>query len=201
MARTYGQFCAVARALDHVGDRWTLLIIRELVLGPAGYGDLAAALDGIPSNLLASRLRSMGADGILERETDGQDRRRVTYRLTSLGESLGPVLDALIVWGARWMSSGPGDDRFDARWSGLALRALLEDRRSAFAGVVELRFETGSVQIAGTAHNGSPAATATVQGPAQILLALASGDMGLDEAAQVGVVIDGDRRLLRHLLG
>ena len=206
MAKTYGQFCALARSLDHVGDRWTLLIVRELLLAPAGYGELQGALEGIPTNLLAERLQTMAADGIVERETPASDRRRVTYRLTPLGEALRPSVDALIVWGAHWMAAGPGDDRFDPRWAALALRALLADRLTSFHGVVELRFGDQSVRLVGA---GAPRPSAgdggrarvEIEGPAALLLALASGQLTVDEAARAGVAFRGDDRAVRALLG
>lgn len=205
MAKTYGQFCALARALDHVGDRWSLLIVRELLLRSAGYGELQTALEGIPTNLLADRLRTMCEDGIVERQPSDGDRRRVTYRLTPLGLGLGPVVDALIVWGGHWMSPGPGDDRFDPRWAGLALRALLAERLDSFTGTVEFRFEDGSMRIVGTQDPTSPQpgrehVGAAVEGPATLLLALASGDLSLDDAAEAGVSTEGDRQLLRRVL-
>lgn len=205
MAKTYGQFCALARALDHVGDRWTLLIVRELLIGPAGYGELQAALEGIPTNLLADRLQAMTADGIVERERSADDRRRFTYRLTPLGEALRPTIDALIVWGAHWMSAGPGDDRFEPRWAALALRALLAERVSSFRGTIEFDFGTDALRIVGVGEPGAPETgehevDATIEGPATLLLAVASGQLSIDDAAAAGVVINGDARALQALL-
>src|SRR5687767_10580388 len=117
MARkSYGQFCAVARTLDHVGDRWSLLVLRELLLSDASYGELLRALHGVPSNLLALRLRELEADGLVERTPSDEDRRRVRYALTRSGRDVEPILVAMIRWGARWMATGPGDDQFDPRW-------------------------------------------------------------------------------------
>lgn len=205
MAKTYGQFCALARALDHVGDRWTLLIVRELLISPAGYGELQGALEGIPTNLLADRLQALAADAVVERETEVHDRRRVTYRLTPLGEALGPAIDALIVWGAHWMATGPGDDRFEPRWAALALRALLADRLTSFSGAVEFTFGADSVLVVGTdapdtSGPDGQEVRVSIDGPAPLLLALASGQLALDEAAREGVVIRGDAGVLRALL-
>ena len=203
MAKTYGQFCALARALDHVGDRWTLLIVRELLLGPASYGELCASLEGVPTNLLADRLKTLTEDGIVDREPAMDDRRRVTYRLTSLGEALGPSIDALIVWGAHWMASGPGEDRFDPRWAALALRALLADRASSFGGVIQFTFGPESVQIVGSGHSGLAGADrpthVSIDGPAPLLLALASGQLSSADAGRAGVQIRGPRRAVQAL--
>ncbi|HWC12021.1 MAG TPA: helix-turn-helix domain-containing protein [Acidimicrobiales bacterium] len=136
MARTYGQFCALARSLDHVGDRWTLLIVRELLLGPARYASLLEALPGVPTNLLADRLRQLQADQLV-RKRGGRNGR---YELTDLGRGLEGPIAAFIRWGAVWMIPGPADDRFDSRWLALAVRALLDGPCSpGRTGVVELR--------------------------------------------------------------
>ncbi|TQN42109.1 HxlR family transcriptional regulator [Blastococcus colisei] len=120
--KTYGQFCALARAMDHVGDRWTLLVVRELLIAPARYGDLAAALPGAATNLIAQRLRQLTDDGIVERIGPAG----AHYALTSHGRGLEPVIMELIRWGAAYMATGPGNDVVDERWAWLAVRALLE---------------------------------------------------------------------------
>lgn len=137
--KSYGQFCALARALDRVGDRWTVLIVRELLLAPARYGELHAALPGLATNLLALRLRHLEADGLVERaELAGS--RYATYQLTPQGRALEPVLLAIIRWGASYMANGPGADVVDERWAWLAVRALLETHQlQAPHGEVGLR--------------------------------------------------------------
>ena len=205
--KRYGQFCGLARALEHVGDRWTLLMIRELLLGPSSYGDLLTALDGIPTNLLADRLRQLEADGLVARETDPEDRRRAIYRLTTLGQGLEPALLALIKWGAHWMRTGQGDDRFDPRWSVLAIRALLQDRRTTHSGTVELRIGGDAVTVATTSEGsigvqdgGAAAAGATVEGDPGLMLALVSGELTPKESARRGLRVRGDSTLARALL-
>lgn len=95
MPKPYGVSGPVARALEMIGDRWTLLVVRELLLGGARYGELERALPGIPSNLLAERLRLLEVEHIAERDAD-----RV-YRLTPKGRELAPVLASLAAWGLR----------------------------------------------------------------------------------------------------
>lgn len=124
--KSYGQFCALARTLDRIGDRWTLLIIRELLLGPARYGDLHRALPGLATNLLALRLQHLQADGIIQRTSDPTHQPHRTYKLTDQGRALEPVLLEMIRWGADYMSCGPGADVVDDRWALLAIRALLD---------------------------------------------------------------------------
>lgn len=214
MAKTYGQFCGLARALDHVGDRWTLLVVRELLPGDASYGELRAALDGIPTNLLADRLRDLERDGLVTRDTGHPDRRRVTYRLTPLGRGLEPAILALISWGSHWMLPGPGNDRFDPRWGVLALRALLGERDPPVRGTLELRTEApplevvstgdGPLQVGPRVGDGSTGAStppdAVVRGDTVLLLGLVSGRLSLSAALRRGVGIEGDRALVRALL-
>src|SRR5215207_7328577 len=125
-ARSYGQFCGLARALDVVGDRWNLLIVRELLFGPMRYGELVASLGGIATNLLADRLRSLESSGVIERrlgETSG-----VVYALTPWGDELREAVGALIRWSAPLMVSGPAGDPMQPRWLAVALEALLRGR-------------------------------------------------------------------------
>lgn len=207
MARTYGQFCGLARTLDHVGDRWTLLIVRELLIGGASYGELLAALEGIPTNLLADRLRQLEEDGLVARAQDHGDRRRIRYSLTSLGAGLEPAVMALIRWGRVWMRAGPGDDRFDPRWVLLALRALLGERSRDRDGAVEVQVDGEKVTVISTAGRtlqvvrGSKAdAGAFVDGSAASILGVASGELTMAEALRRGLRVRGDRALARLLL-
>ena len=99
--RTYGQSCPVAHALDLVGDRWALLVIRELRLGPRRFADLQAALPGIGPSVLTRRLRDLVANGVLERRTIPAPGRGEMYGLTAWGAELEPAFRALGRWGAR----------------------------------------------------------------------------------------------------
>jgi len=99
----YGQFCGLARAAEIVGQRWTLLILRDLSVGPQRYSDLVSGLPGIPTNTLASRLKELEEEGIVERMAPSRGERAVVYRLTPRGEELGPAMDALSRWGAGGM--------------------------------------------------------------------------------------------------
>lgn len=99
----YGQFCGLARAAEIVGQRWTLLILRDLSVGSRRYSELVAGLPGIPTNTLATRLKELEDEGIVARTAPTGTERSVVYRLTSRGEELGPALDALSRWGAGGM--------------------------------------------------------------------------------------------------
>lgn len=102
-SREYGQFCGLARAAEVLGQRWTLLILRDLLAGPRRYSELAVGLPGIPSNLLSTRLRELEDDGLVVRELRTDRRRSVVYRATPRAEQLAPALDALGRWGAAAM--------------------------------------------------------------------------------------------------
>lgn len=96
--KTYGQYCGVARALELVGERWALLIVRDLLVGPKRYTDLRAGLPKIPTNVLATRLKEFEEAGLVERRLEA---RAVVYELTPYGADLEPVVLALGAWGAR----------------------------------------------------------------------------------------------------
>ncbi|MCV7193055.1 winged helix-turn-helix transcriptional regulator [Mycolicibacterium brumae] len=126
-ARSYGQYCGLARALDVIGDRWSLLIVRELLIGPARYGQLQAGLPGIATNLLAQRLRDLEEAGVLQRQLDAEG-NGVAYALTPWGRELRTPISGLLSWSKPLMASGPRGDQFRAHWLVLALEALLAQR-------------------------------------------------------------------------
>src|SRR5258705_7712012 len=106
----YEQACAIARALDIVGDRWSLLLIRELTLGPRRYRDLATALPGIPSNVLAARLKDLQAAGVITRRTLPAPTDVTVYELTGAGWALQPALKELLDSGLRYGPQPSKDD-------------------------------------------------------------------------------------------
>jgi DNA-binding HxlR family transcriptional regulator len=109
VAKRYGQHCPVAKSLDLVGERWTLLIVRDLLRGPARFQDLRAQLAGIPPKLLADRLRRMERQGLVARAFYSKRPPRASYALTDRGRGLGLVVGALAVWGRAFVGprSGP----------------------------------------------------------------------------------------------
>lgn len=197
--RTYGQFCGLARALDHIGDRWTLLIVRELLAGPTGFAALRSALPGLASNLLVQRLGDLEADGLVTRSDHPPRSKSVRYELTEAGKGLEPAVLALIRWGAVWMASGPGEDFVNPRWAALALRALLgnpETKEPAGALAIDAGGEDLTVSIGGNGRvvvsgrsEGRP--RARVRGPFSAILAVASGQTLL--AASESITVEGDR--------
>ena len=200
--KSYGQFCGLARSLDRIGDRWTLLIVRELLLGDRSFRDLQAALDGISPTVLTQRLTELAEDALVVRNEAPRRSKSVAYSLTDAGRALEPAILELIRWGSRWMLQGPGDDRTDPRWAPLALRALLEGRSSG-RGRIHLYVEGVEVTVAGSARlrrvtaglKGSP--DAIVAAPLPVLLAVA-GDATTLQAA--GIEVWGDSRIAGELL-
>ena len=99
--KTYGQYCGVARALELVGERWALLIVRDLLVGPKRYTDLRSGLPKIPTNVLATRLKELESAGLVERNVQPRPSGAIVYELTPYGLDLEPVVLALGRWGAR----------------------------------------------------------------------------------------------------
>jgi DNA-binding HxlR family transcriptional regulator len=114
--RTYDQYCPAARALDVIGERWTVLLVRELLLGPKRYTDLLEGLPGIGPNVLAERLRHLQEAGIVERSTMPPPAASTVYQLTNLGEALRPVVQELGRWGLNVMGVPKRGDRFRLSW-------------------------------------------------------------------------------------
>ncbi len=103
-SRTYGQYCGLAYALDLVGERWALLIVRDLILGPRRFSDLSRGLPGIPSNVLTARLKGLEENGIVHRRVLPRPDGSVVYELTEYGQELEKIVLSLGLWGARSLS-------------------------------------------------------------------------------------------------
>ena len=123
--RRYGQACSVAGALDRIGERWSLLIVRELLLGPQRFSDLARGVGGAPTDVLTRRLRDLEADGIVTRRELGPPASAVVYELTELGRALdGPLLE-LGRWGMNFFEVEQVS-ALEASWLPNSLRVLLK---------------------------------------------------------------------------
>ncbi len=101
MKTSYGHFCLAARTLETVGDRWSLLIVRDLLPGPRRFGELRRLLTNVTAKWLTIRLRQLEEEGIVKREQES-GRREVWYELTEKGRDLAPVLEALVAWGLKY---------------------------------------------------------------------------------------------------
>jgi DNA-binding HxlR family transcriptional regulator len=122
ISRTYGQYCGVARALELVGERWALLVVRDLLLGPKRYGELRKGLPKVPSNILATRLKELEHAGVISRRLLPQGGAAVAYELTDYGRELEPILVSLGGWGVRSLGEPRADDVMNADSLSLALR-------------------------------------------------------------------------------
>jgi DNA-binding HxlR family transcriptional regulator len=110
--RTYGQYCPVAKASEVLGDRWTLLIVREMLGGASGFNELQRGLPGISRSVLADRMRALERAEVVGRRT-GPGGRTLEYRLTSAGRDLEPVVQAIGEWGATWSFTEPRTEELD----------------------------------------------------------------------------------------
>ncbi|MEU4600822.1 helix-turn-helix domain-containing protein [Nocardia sp. NPDC023988] len=207
--RSYGQYCGLARAIEVVGDRWNLLIVRELLLAPARYRDLLAGLPGIATNLLADRLRDLEASGVVERRLTGEG-SIVEYALTPWGAELREPIEGLIRWSTPLMSRGPAEgDSFRPGWLALALPALLNARVELRRAVtIGLEIDAEFFQLRGTRsgfevgrHDGREL-DAGLRADPGCLLGLAAGALTLDEARALQLVeIHGDESVVDNVFG
>ncbi|GAB3755765.1 winged helix-turn-helix transcriptional regulator [Microlunatus parietis] len=199
--RSYGQFCALARSLDVVGDRWTLLIVRELLPGPLRYTELKTSLDGIATNLLAARLRTLEEHGIVARRLEESG---VAYGLTPWGAELREPMEALGRWGAPLLATGRGDDAFQPRWLTLALPALL--RGATADPPVELGIETDGFRMVLRVDQDGPRAFVRPEAEPEtwlvaepdVIVALAAGELTVSQALAQAEV-RGPRRVIRSV--
>ena len=203
MSRDYGQYCGLARALDVVGDRWNLLIVRELLIGPARFGELRDGLSGIATNLLTSRLRDLEAAGVVERQLSG-DANAIIYALTPWGAQLREPINGLIRWSTPLMVRGPEDDEFRPDGLLVALPALFAGRMPTnHAVAIGISVDGVMIQLAASESGVGVSrpdgrqldAVLTVEGA--LVLGLAAGALSLDDIATVAD-ITGDEAAVRN---
>jgi DNA-binding HxlR family transcriptional regulator len=206
--RSYGQYCSVAKSLDVIGDRWTLLIIRELLLrGACRYTDLKNGLPGIATNLLADRIRELESAGLVRREEAPPPVATTLVHLTEAGAELEPVIKALGWWGLRYMA-GPADaDEFRGQWFAYVVEFFLRDRDPGGPpAAIELRTEADPavIEVSGGAVRfrvGTvPHPDLVLAGRPQLIDALLSGQLSADEVTAFGLEISGDASLLDRVL-
>ena len=204
MNRSYGDQCGVARSLDVIGERWALLIVRELLLGPKRFNDLLAGLDGASPNVISQRLRELTGSGVIRQRDLGPPARVRVYELTDWGRELELVVLHLGQWGTR----APLPE--GARWGLDSL--LLALQATADPLVVNGRYElrvgadvftvdgtSGSVRVRrGTADRPDAALTTD----ADALHAVALGKRSIAETAESGDLrLDGDPQAISGLVG
>jgi DNA-binding HxlR family transcriptional regulator len=210
--RSYGQYCTVARALDVVGERWTLLLVRELSTGPKRFKDLLEGLPGIGTNLLAARLKTLEGEGIVRRATLPPPAGSNVYELTDLGGSLEPVIVALSRWGARLLDAPREEEDLRAGWAAVAMQSALgRGTADRSPGTYEFRIdgEAFHVRIRDSEEEErvevkqGPASDPdlVVIGAAETFLAVVSGRRSPEEAVQSGALwVEGEREEDREAL-
>ncbi len=207
-ARTYAQLCGIATALDVIGDRWAALIVRDLLLGPLRFGELAEGLPGIGTNTLASRLRELEASGVIGRQLMPLPDRGTVYELTPYGRELEPVLMGLGRWGTKSMGRLAPDVATRSRWLVAAMLAFHDEtRRVARPMTWELRLTDGTFTVradgaAFTVAAGAPhAPDLVITTRDEILHRLLTHRLDPSEAIATGAVsVDGDASQLQDLV-
>jgi len=204
--RKYNQFCAAAKALDVLGERWTLLLIRELLVGPKRYTDLLNALPGMGTNLLADRLKALESAGVIGQTELPPPAASQVYELTERGRDLEAVIVELARWGLPLLGERQPDETWRPEWSILAMQATFRPDETVgveeeYAFVVEgeafhARVEGGSVST-GLGAGRDPAMI--LRADADTFLAVANGSMSIEEAVATGrYEIEGDAAALER---
>jgi DNA-binding HxlR family transcriptional regulator/putative sterol carrier protein len=203
----YQQYCALARALDVAGDRWTLLIVRELAPGPRRFTDLIDGLPGISRKLLTERLRTLERDGLIARQELPPPAARQVYELTDDGRDLAHAMAPLIAWGARRLGERKPTESFRARWpavgmAGLADREAAKNVRESYQYVVgrsafHFTVDDGSIRL----HDGrarDPAVVLTTD--EETWADIASGKIRFSSATASGALsVAGDPQAVKRL--
>jgi DNA-binding HxlR family transcriptional regulator len=205
MAREYGQFCGLAHALDIVGGRWSLLIVRDLLTGPKRFKDLEDGLAGIPTNVLSARLKELEEAGIVRRQFLPRPARGVGYELTDYGRELQEPLVKLGLWGAKTLR--PAGEGEPISVDGLALGLRGAFRPDAAAGLtrtyeltldgrpLRISLDDGGLSITAEADDADVALGTT---PA-LLVGLLSGQVRVDDAIAAGhLVVTGSKAEARR---
>lgn len=194
--KTYGQYCGLARVAEILGERWSFIILRDLLVGPKRFNELRNGNPGIPSNLLTNRLRELEAAEVVERSIDG---RNVVYRLSAYGADLGPILVDLGRWGARRMAEPrEGEVPTDSSLAAALMTARTEARIRPFSVEVEAGPSRAHAHVSeyGVEVSEGPEANADLKlaGPGLRQL-LADGDIAAARSAGA-VELGGDESLL-----
>ena len=204
--RSYNQYCGLAKALDVVGDRWTLLIVRELLTGPKRYTDLQNGLPGIATNLLADRLTDLEQAELVQRDEAPPPVATTLYSLTLRGAELRPVIQELGRWARPLMGQLARGEKFLGRWLALPAELFLADRSpkrppiaiEVHSGDESIVIETvdGVVRArAGTVND----ADAVITARPDLALSLLLGRVELPAARARGLKFEGDPKVLQRL--
>lgn len=204
----YPQFCALARAAEIIGERWTLLIIRELLLGPRRFGDLLDHLDGMSPTLLTSRLNALIDSNVVRKVTLPRPVNAQLYELTEIGREIQPAIRELIRWGGRFLFPPVPGDVFEPDWVLLGLDAIA--RRTPVPQVnIGLVVSHGSKSapftIAGgesgtTIQKGQTDCRGSLEAPFDAVLQIIGRSVSLEQAvASERAIVRGSATLVRKL--
>jgi DNA-binding HxlR family transcriptional regulator len=205
--RSYGQYCALAKALDLVGDRWSLLIVRELqIRGRCRYVDLLNGLPGIATNLLATRLKELEAAGVVRRQPAQPPVASPLYELTERGRGLEPAIRAFAQWGGQFLGEWNGEEAFCSHWLAMPAQLHLADT-APDEPPVTLEVRTGAEPLTIEAARGTvqarpgpaEAPDAVLSGPPHLVAALFVGRLDLPSAVAAGATYAGDPAVLKRL--
>jgi DNA-binding HxlR family transcriptional regulator len=199
--RKFDQYCPMAHALSLVGERWSLLVVRELLHGPKRYTDLAHGLPGIGTNILAARLRDLEEVGVVRKRKLPPPTPATVYELTEYGHGLNEAMYALARWGARSLGPPGPDDELYPEWGVNALPALFnaeEARGLTETYVFKVDGDAFTARIVDGALDGSVGAAAgadlVVETDMATFFALATGELELKSAVKCGrALVEGSR--------
>ena len=208
MPKRYDQFCPIAHALSLVGERWALLVVRELLSGPKRYTDLVNGLPGIGTNILASRLKDLEEVGVIRKRKLPPPAASTVYELTEYGAELNESLYALARWGARTLGPPKPGDELDPDWGIDAIPALFDAREA-----LDLH-ETWVLEIDGAAFTARIAegcvkascgaaadADAAIKTDMETFYWLVAGELDPAEALDSGrVTVEGDQAVLDRMV-
>jgi DNA-binding HxlR family transcriptional regulator len=204
--RSYGDPCGVARALDAIGERWALLVVRELLLGPKRFSALHRGLGGVSQNVLAQRLRELEAAGVVRRRRLGPPAGSWAYELTERGAELEPVLVAVGRWGRNEPMTADAELSVDALV--LALKTTFDPAAAGdLEATLDLQVDDDRLEVAvaggrlSITRASAKDPDATLRTDVPTVRKLAFRTRRLDDAAAAGdVAIDGDRATVQRLL-
>jgi DNA-binding HxlR family transcriptional regulator/putative sterol carrier protein len=206
-SRGFGQFCGLARALELVGERWALLIVRDLLVGPRRFTDLRRGLPRIATNVLSERLKELEDAGVVRRRVLPRPAASIVYELTEYGSELEQAVMQLGLWGARSLGQPRPDEIMTPDSMVMALRSTFRpDRADRNSTTFELRL--GEIVLHARVHNGAVSVAEGAVTDADLVIEtgaalkdLMSGDLGPQEAVDSGAVkLTGDAALLRRFV-
>ena len=208
MSRGYHQFCGLARALDLIGGRWALLIIRDLLTGPKRFSELQDGLPGVPTNVLTARLRELEDEGLVLRRAHERPGGGVVYDLTDFGRALEQPIMQLGFWGARAMGPMSPDDHFSIDSLALALRGSFRPEHAADRPRL-YEFHVAGKSLRARVADGKvtvPCESAdepdlVIEGDVDVLAGLLSGELPLEAARKTGrLQVTGTKAEMNRLL-